>query len=177
MELREPIEDINRRLLEDYGTEFGDSPKFRVVWSEDQYENRVTEYTDEGFSLIHPEVRLLPKYRQFVRAKYILERLVPIMGETDLTVKVGYEPAWVFMDKHGKYLPPFFDGCKHVIESMRYAMDQKGAFTKYKDKNITPEEHLAEITRVENELFGNESNMTDDLHSGAGVTVDTDTIH
>ena len=171
MELRESIESINEQLLNEYGTEFGDSPRFRVVFSEDQFEKRWTEFTDEGFQLLHPEVRLLPKYKQHIREKFILERLVPIVGETDLTTKVSYEPAWVFQDKNGNYLPPFFEGCKHVIESMFAAIGRAGTFTKYKDKNVSPEERLAAIKKVEDELFGNETNMTDDLHTGAGVSM------
>lgn len=181
MELRETIESINEKLLADYGIELnaGGQPKFRVVFSEDQYENRLTEFTDEGFQLLRPEVRWLPKYKQYIRAKYVLERLVPVTGETDLTEKVSYEPAWVFQDKNGNYLPPFYDGCKHVIESILSMVDKAGTFTRYKDKNVSPEEHMAEITRVEDELFGNETNMADDLHTGAGIVVPgpAETIH
>ena len=173
MELRESIESINEKLLREYGVEVNCSnqPKFRVVFSDDEYEKRWTDCTDEGFELLQPEVRLLPKYKQWVRGKYILERLIPVIGETDLTTKVSYEPAWVFQDKNGNYLPPFFEGCKHIIESMHSAIDKAGAFTKYKDKNITPEEHLAHIKKVEDELFGNETPVGDALAYGSGVVV------
>ena len=171
MELRETIKSINEKLLEEFGTEFGSSPRFRVVFSDDQYEKRLTDCTDEGFELLYPEVRLLPKYKQWIREKYVLERLIPVVGETDLVTKVSYEPAWVFQDKHGNYLPPFFEGCRFVIDSLRSAIDGAGSFTKYKDKNISPEEHLAHIKKVEDELFGNETPMTDALHYGSGVTV------
>lgn len=169
MELRESIESINKSLLDEYGTEFGNSPKFRVVFSEDQYEKRLTNFTDEGLELIIPEVRLLPKYKQHIRARYILERLIPIVGETDLVVKVSYEPAWVFQDKDGKYLPPFYEGCQLIIDSIYSAMGRKGTFTKYKDKNVSEEERLIHLKKVEDDLFGNESAMTDNLHSGSGV--------
>lgn len=169
MELREPIEEINKKLLENFGTEFGQSPRFRVVFSEDQYEKRMTDTTDEGFELLYPEVRELPKYKQWIHAKYILERLIPVHGETDLVTKVSYEPAWVFQDKHGNYLPPFYEGCVHIIESMFELIGQKG-HAKYKDPNITLEARMEQIKQVEKDLFGDESNMTDDLHSGSGVS-------
>lgn len=172
MELRESIESINEKLLNEYGTEFGNSPKFRVVFSEDQFEKRFTDYTDEGFELLTPEVRLLPKYKQFIREKYILERLIPVVGETDLVTKVSYEPAWVFQDKNGKYLPPFFEGCRHVIESMFQAIGRAGTFTRYKDKNISPEERQIELKKVTDQLFGNETEVGDHLKYGTGVTVD-----
>lgn len=173
MELRETIESINQKLLDEYGVELscGNSPRFRVVFSDDQFEKRWTQFTDEGFELIQPEVRSLPKYRQWVRGKFILERLIPVTGETDLVEKVSYEPAWVFQDKNGNYLPPFFDGCKHVIESILEVTNKGIHFTKYKDKNVSPEERLAELKRVEDQLFGNETDLTDNLHYGSGIVV------
>jgi hypothetical protein len=178
MELRESIESINEKLLNEYGTEFDNSPRFRVVFSEDQYEKRFTDFTDEGFELLQPEVRLLPKYKQWIREKYILERLIPVVGETDLTTKVSYEPAWVFQDKNGNYLPPFFEGCKHVIESLHSAIDKAGTFTKYKDKNVSPEERALELKKVEEGLFGNETDVGDHLAYGTGVTVPgNETLH
>jgi len=180
MELRESIESINDKLLEEFGIELscGNQPRFRVVFSEDQYEKRLTNFTDEGFELITPEVRLLPKYKQWVREKYILERLVPIVGETDLVSKISYEPAWVFQDKHGNYLPPFFEGCKHIIESMFQAIGQKNTFVKYKDKNVSPEERAAKLKQVEDELFGNETDVGDHLAYGTGIVVPgNETLH
>lgn len=171
MELREPIEDINRRLSEEFGLELDGRPRFKVVFSEDEYEQRLTDYTDEGFILPFPEVRRLPKYKQYAHAKYILERLVPILGETDLLEKVAYEPIWTFQDSKGNYLPPFFDGCRHIIEAMYTAMGKKNTFTRYKDKNVSREEHLAYIQKVENELFGNETPVGDALAYGTGVSV------
>lgn len=170
MELREPIELINKKLLEDYGYAFNDKPNFKLVFSEDQYEKRLTGFTDEGFELLVPEVRLLPKYKQWVTAKYILERLVPVTGETDLTEKVSYEPAWIFQDKHQNYLPPFFDGCKLIIDSLLEKSGQSG-HAKYKDKNVSKEERLIELKKVEDQLFGNETDLTDNLHYGSGVSV------
>lgn len=180
MELREPIEDINRKLLDEYGVEMhaAGEPKFRVVFSEDQYERRLTEFTDEGFQLLHPEVRLLPKYKQWINQKYVLERLVPVADGSDLVTKVSYEPAWVFQDKHGNYLPPFFEGCRHVIESLMSKIEGSNTFTRYKDKNVPPEERLAEIQKVEDQLFGNESNVTDHLAAGTGIVIPgNDTIN
>lgn len=171
MELRESIESINEKLVNEFGKELDGRPRFRVVFSENQYENRLTNYTDEGFELLKPEVRLLPKYRQYIRDKYVLERLIPVTGETDLVEKTSYEPAWVFQDKNGKYLPPFFDGCRLVIESMYEAIGRKDTFARYKDKNVSKEERMAELKKVEDELFGNETVVGDHLAYGTGVVV------
>lgn len=173
MELRESIESINEKLINEFGTEFGKAPRFRVVFSENQFEKRWTEFTDEGFKLLQPEVRLLPKYKQFIREKYILERIVPVVGETDLTTKVSYEPAWVFQDNKGNYLPPFYDGCKLIIESLMEKIGYVG-HAKYKDPNVSKEDRLAQIQKVEAELFGNETEVGDHLAYGTGVSMAQD---
>ena len=170
MELRESIEDINKKLKDEFGLAFNGWANFRVVFSEDQFEKRWTTYTDEGFELLEPEVRELPKYKQYIREKYILERLVPAGIDTDLVEKVTYEPAWVFQDKDQNYLPPFYDGCKLVIEALISQTREPGqTFAKYKDKNVLPEERAAMLKKVQDDLFGNETDIGDALAYDYGV--------
>lgn len=169
MELRETIESINEKLISEFGLEFNGQPRFRVVWSDDQFEKRWTNYTDEGFELINPEVREIPKYRQWIQGRYILERLVPIVGESDLTEQIGYESAWVFQDRFQNYLPPYFDGCKFVIESIYSAIDKKGMHVKYQDPEVSAEFREQRLKRVEKDLFGNETDAGDALAYGSGV--------
>lgn len=171
MELREPIDLINKRLIQRYGKYMDGQPNFRVVWSDDQFEKRWTDFTDDGFELINPEVRELPKYKHYIQQRFILERLIPIVGETDLTTKIGYEPAWVFQDRFQHYLPPFFDGCVHVIETLLSQIDHAGHHTKYKDESVTPEARAAALQKMTEELFGNETEVGDHLTYGTGVVV------
>jgi len=168
MELRETIESINYKLEKEFGKHIDGRPNFRVVWSEDQYEKRWTSFTDEGFELPQRIVKELPKYKQYVHEKFILERLLPVIGESDLIEKTSYEPAWVFQDKDGIYLPPFFDGCKFVVEAILEQMGHKG-HVKYKDPNVSEEERLIHLNEVEKELFGNETSVGDALAHGYGV--------
>lgn len=168
MELRETIEFINENLIKEFGRHSDNRPNFRVVFSDDQFEKRWTNKTDDGFDLIHPEVRLLPKYRQYIQQRYILERLVPVMGETDLVEKTSYEPAWVFQDRFQNYLPPYFEGCKFVIESLYEKMGKSG-HVKYKDPDVSPEYRQAQIQKVQDELFGNETEVGDHLAYGTGI--------
>lgn len=172
MELRESLSYINSRLGEEYGYVYTNHPNFRVVFSDDQFEKRWTQYTDEGFELSAPEVRLLPKYRQWITAKYVLERLIPVVGETDLTTRTSYEPCWVFQTKDGQYLPPFLDGCKLIIDSLleKSGSGHKG-HAKYKDPNTTKEERELELKKVEMQLFGNETELGDHLAYKTGIVV------
>lgn len=171
MELHEPIDKINYFLEKEYGLAFNSQPNFRVVFSEDQYEKRWTDKTDDGFDLLYPEVRLLPKYKQYIHEKYILERLVPVTGDTDLTTEVSYEPAWVFQDKNGNALPPWLDGCKYIIEALLTAAGHSGGHAKYIDPTSTPEGRKTQLEAVERELFGNENDTTDALAYGSGISM------
>jgi hypothetical protein len=54
---------------------------------------------------------------------------------------------------------------------MNQAIGKKDTFTRYKDKNISPEEREAKLKKVEDQLFGNETEIGDHLAYGTGVTV------
>jgi len=177
MELIESIESINAKLERVFGKFETGQPVWRVVWSEDQFEKRETDRTDEGLQLLQPEVRLLPKYRQWIHAKYVLERLTPVpdVSRKELAdKKLSYEPVWVFEDKHGKYLPPRFDAAKFVIDKiMEQAAKMVGV--KYKDPESNKEEALEirekRLEQLHETLFGNETEVGDALRYKEGVVV------
>lgn len=170
MLLTEPLERINYELERDFGKQIDDRPSWRVVWSEDQTEKRWMDKTDEGFDLLYPEVRLVKKY-QHIQERYVLEHLVPIPPnmQTDLVANASYEPIWTFEDRHRNYLPPSLDACKMIIEAIYASMQQKNAFTKYKDDTATPEANQKKLQDMEEKLFGNETPVTDALAYGYGV--------
>ena len=167
------IERFNNYLARDYGYFEGVLPLFRVVWSHDQLEKRRTNYTDEGILLPYFVVKEVPKYRQWCDNRYVLERLTPIPSgvETDMVGTTSYEPVWVFQDKNNEYLPPNYDVIKIVIYSMMHQMHERFG-QKYKDpraekdwKEMNEEQFRARYK----ELFGNETNVTDALHTGEAV--------
>src|SRR5690606_31743133 len=151
-------ESINRQLKDLFGIDTVTGlPMYRVVWSEDQLEKRLTDRTDTGIHLLRPEVRLLPKYRQWIQNKYVLERLVvvPEINAHELpTQKLSYEPLWVFEDKKGNALPPTVWACKFCIDTVHAALG-KQSLRKYVDEEAkNPEEHREKrIKQLEEELF------------------------
>jgi hypothetical protein len=176
--LLEPLETINKRLKDQFGRfHTTDMAMWRVVWSEDQTEKRWTDHTDEGFPLIRPEVRELPKYRQWIKDKYVLERLiaVPEYVQTDLIEKLTYEPVWVFEDKQGNPLPPKWEAIFLIINQVyKTAANYTGA--KYKDPDVldpklAKEQKQAKIDALVEELFGNETSTGDSLAYKEGVSV------
>jgi hypothetical protein len=169
MELIEKIEDLNFWLKRDYGCHTDGRPWFRIVFSEGLLEKRWMTHTDDGFQLLYPEVREVPKYN-YIKEKYVLERIVTIIPgvETDLVEREPYEILWTFMDRFENYLSPRFAACKFIIEQI-YENKRQGI---RKIKN--PADEIEEEQRLEDMeefLFGNETPVGDALRYGSGVTV------
>ena len=176
MEIVESIERINDWLRREYGIETtSDRPIYRVVWANDQLEKRLMHYTDSGIELLHPEVREVPKYQSF-RDTYVLERLsyIDAPNHEEMTVSViSYEPLWSFVDNRLNPLPPRIDVCKIIIDTVHMAIySDKSGFAKYKDTNEEVlKEQQASLESIQQELFGNETNVTDALAYKEGVVV------
>jgi hypothetical protein len=179
MELTEPIVVINKHLKDAFGIDtITSSPLFRIVWSEDQFEKRLGTYDDFSpggiFLRTVTEVREAPKYRQWIKEKYVLERLVvvPEVNSDDLPEsKVSYEPLWVFEDKNGNYLPPKYEAAKFAIDCV-YAAIGKSSMAKYVDEEaINDPERKGAIAKIQHELFGDETDVTDALARKEGVVV------
>ena len=170
-ELTEPLDKINYSLEKEFGKFEDGRVHFRVVWSEDPNltEKRWMTHTNEGMELLFPEVREVRKYSH-ISERYVLERLVPVVGETDLTTKTSYEPAWTFQDRHGNYLSPRYDACKFIVESMFEKMGNKSVHAKYKDPDLDPGHKQEEIMKMEKYLFGDETPMGDALAAKDGIS-------
>lgn len=169
MQLVEPLEEINKKLVREYHLFEDGRPRFRVVWANDQLERRWTSHTPEGWPLLYPEVKELPKY-QHCWERYVLEQL-SIVPETDkeLTEKTSYEPLWVFEDRHNAYLPPRFEVCKIVIDQMYTNLGVRKPISK-EDSEESLLKIRKELDRVEQLLYGNETPVGDALAYGWGVS-------
>lgn len=176
----ETLEILNQRLLDKYGKDIvTGNALFRIVFSDDQFEKRFTNYTKEGLLLQLPRVEEKPKYRQYIPHKYLIERftIVPQFVETDLTEQWSYEPLWVFEDGAGNPLPPKWEVCEIVIDQVHRA-SARAVGQKIEDPSaleadpkIAVEVRLARIKRLEEELFGNETNVGDALATKQGIVV------
>jgi len=184
-ELTESVESINGQLISLFGIDtISGDPMWRVVWSENQFEKRLMDTTDEGFHLLTPEVREVPKYRQWIKERYVLERLtiVPEINAQDLpSQKVTYEPMWVFETQHGVYLPPKLEAAKLVIDTVYTATGKMVAgLAKYKDPDSNQENALnnkkERIDGLVNDLFGDESALMGKTMSGEAVGFTTSNI-
>jgi len=176
MELAEPIESINQQLIDLFGLDTATGQAmFRVVWSEDQFENRLTTNTDSGLELPFPVMKLLPKYKQWIKERFVLERLV-IVPEQNLRelagIKLSYEPLWVFKGRNEEYVPPTLWGSKFVIDTL-YAAMGKQSLAKYVDEEAKNPTEVREkrIEKLTEELFGDESNILGRTITGEAIVV------
>jgi hypothetical protein len=168
------IQEINKHLREHFGihTETG-KEMWRVSWSNDQYEKRLTDTTDEGLQLLYPEVRELPKY-QWIRSRWILERLcgVPVQHVRELpTIKLSYECAWVFKDRTDDYIRPVFEAAKFIVDVI-YSREGK-PFPRYIDPDSEEplEKQKERVDKLVEELFGDESDLMMRTVTGEAVVV------
>jgi len=195
---------INKQLKDLYSVDIVTGlPIFRVVWSEDEFEHRHGTFDDflPGTNIYlgtKTETRYLPKYRQWIHGRHILERLVlvPECNQAELpAAKISYEPLWVFRkgddnETPDGYLPPRLDACKFIIDAVLAAQAtatmmitgtekrDRPSLSRYKDPAAgkSTEEILAfkqqKIDGIVEELYGDESGlMGATLPGGNGIIV------
>lgn len=175
MELTESIESINSQLINLFGVDtVSGRAIWRVVWSMDQFEKRLVNVTAEGFELLTPIVREVPKYRQWIQNKYILEQLVAVPDYQVIELgglKTSYEPKFVFSDKDDNYLPPLVEVCVRVIKSIQLKLG-KITFAEYaQSAEEAVEEQKKKVDEVIEYLYGNESDVSDALTRKEGIVV------
>lgn len=184
METNESVESINRQLIDLFGIDsLSGQPIWRIVWSDDQYEHRhgtYDDYTEGGIYLrTVTEVRYVPKYKQWIPHKYVLERLVliPEVSSPELpATKMSYEPLYPFETDSGQYLPPKLEAAKFVINTV-LAAQGKTSLAKYKDPmaGLNTEDYLEmknqEINQLQADLFGNETDTGDAMAHGEAIIV------
>jgi len=180
---REPVESINRQLREQFGIDTVTGlPIWRIVWSEDQYEWRHGTYNDITPGGIYiqtvTESRYVPKYRQWIPEKFVLERLVvtPESNEKELNgAKTSYEPIFPFENGKGEALPPRFDVAKLVIDTIYAAQFGTHNLKKYVDDEATQEmsEHnkMRRVDEMVEYLWGDSSGLAGTTITGESVIV------
>lgn len=168
------VDEINRQLRDQFGADANDrsAPIWRVVWSDDQFEERMSEWSEEGFHLGTPRRVTAPKY-QWIKERWILERLV-LVPEQNLDELLGktksYEVLWIFETQEGVYLPPNYLAAKFIIDTV-YAAQGKKSLRKYVDPDINDPHRESRVNKIVEELFGNETAVGDALAYREGVSL------
>lgn len=181
METPETIESLNKQLIYLFGIDtVNGGAIWRIVWSEDQFEKRLGTYDDITPAGLYlrtvTEVREVPKYRQWIHEKYILERLVGI-PETNMpelpAVRMSYEPIWTFQDKYDNYLPPRIDACQFIISTVYAAQYGTHNLKKFHDPESSQDAELEtrkkRVDGIIEELFGDQSSLQGTTVTGESV--------
>jgi hypothetical protein len=143
----ENIKIVNKYLLNVYGKALDNSPRFRVVWSEDVFETRrgfFEDYTEAGIFLRRYQgVRRVKKYSYLVD-RFVLEAYTPEQRSSpEIEDGDRYEPLFVF-DKKGQFLTPETWACDYVIH--RYLLAMGGEVQKRTD-SMDAQAHEEEIDK------------------------------
>lgn len=169
----EPLTSLNQRLIDYFGLDTASSnPMFRIVWADDQTEKREMTHTDSGIELLFPEVREVKKY-SYLHNVHVLEQLVIVPDDQRkelADVKISYEPLWVYVDANGNPLPPKWEPTRLIIDTIHAATGHK-SLRKYIDPDASEGAQEERVTRLHQELFGNETETTDALRYKEGIVV------
>ena len=178
--LREQINDL---LATHFGIEVVNGlPIWRVSWAPDHYEKRFgtwEDYTEGGIYIkTVTEAREVKKYPHLPK-HYVLERLVqvPSFQQKEMCgAKISYEPIHPFWDSMGEPLPPNWEVCQFIVNTIYAAMGQ-GSLRKYVDPDADGNNGLeAQKERVKviyDGLYGNDTMVSDALGNKTGVFLDS----
>lgn len=111
------IKQLNRHLLETYGSDHTSRPRYRVMWSEDLLEKRnfVLGMNEDGSENV--EVREVKKY-SWVKDRYIFQKhFVGPAEQQDIKNWDGYEALFTFDTNGGlgEALIPTQQACEFII--------------------------------------------------------------
>lgn len=179
----EPLDVINKRLQDEFGSLDGVKPNYRLSWSEDQFENRLGEYPrfDNSGNYLGTVTgyQFVSKYKQWMPHQWVLEMLIPVPAHNnELTSKLTYEPLHGFINAYtGKPIDPTYRAIQFMIKNLQSQAAKKNKI-EYKDPlidqcdpKIAFEVNEARVNSLISELFGNENDTTDALAYKEGVTV------
>lgn len=163
-------ESINQSLKNLYGVDTVTGlAMWRVVWTNDQREYKLGDYTDRDASGNYlkevREVRLVPKYA-YARDRYILEQLVVLTPEAQeelVNQKLSYEGLFTFENqKSGSFLPPDLEVAEIVIDMIRAATGQESLAGKYLQTSDQKRlETIQRVNKIEEYLFGEDPEFTE----------------
>lgn len=166
------VKELNKQLIDHYGidTDTGNAI-WRVAWSWDQFEKRLSDHTPNGVALLYPMIQNLRKYQHIEPKCWILERLVLVPESNQQEIpenKKSYECMYAFYEVTPH--PPSFEACKFVVDLV-YAAIGKQSMAKYTnpDDEHPVEARLERIKKLEEELFGDESSLLGRTVTGEAV--------
>jgi len=170
----ETLTTLNQRLRDHFGIDDAGQPIFRIVWADHETEKRLVDHSDNGILFLQPTVMEVKKY-PYLKGLHVLERLVviPDINKNELPgAKLSYEPIWAYRDENHYPLFPNWPATKFIVDTLLAALGKK-SLRKYVDseKNTTQEGRDQQITELQEELFGDNTETTDALRYKEAIVV------
>ena len=112
------VNTINSKLIQQFGKTLDNKAKFRIIWSDEQFEYRTgtfNEFYKTLFLRTTKGVKQVPKYN-YIKSRWILELYNSPIGDPNIMDYNGYEPLYVFENAHGNPLPPRLTVCQIIIQ-------------------------------------------------------------
>lgn len=129
MIITENIKFINKKLKDVYGIDIAVSqPRFRVVWTSDQYEIRKNssgfDIYSEGGIFLRTEFgpHEVEKY-PFFPEKWVLEQLNDSTGNPEIQARWSYEPKWIFGAANSDPTP-LWKACDLLVKLVLFVQDR-----------------------------------------------------
>lgn len=178
-------EQINEQLINHFGMDtLSGLPIWRVSWAPDHYEKRFGTWEDYGQGGIFlkrvTEAREVAKYPHLPR-HYVFERLVlvPPNQQKELCgAKISYEPIHPFWDSNTDPLPPNWEVCKFIVDTIYFNLGKgPSPIPKFDDPdadgNNGLEAQKERIKKIKEGLWGNHTAISDALSDKTGVFIDS----
>lgn len=168
---------INSELRREFGLFFS-RPKFRIVWTGDQFEKRFGayhKYSSAGDVLLSRDVGVkeVPKYPYVDPPWWMLERAVEFQ---DKSIKDGnyYEPLYLFRQfdekgNYGQFLPPRAD---MAILAAKMSLVKRPKRTYEMDKAEFEEKEAKGEKDIYEQICDQTSYLAHQFHHGEAIVMD-----
>lgn len=146
------VETINKHLAKFGKVKFSDFPRWRVVWSEDQFEHRIGVFHEFTGGILIRVVKGIQEVRKYpyLRERWILERFLAAdeggyHPDIPNSRRGSYEPIFPFEDGDGNPLPL---NLKATIFMVQAAESPATKMTESELKNILLAKEEKEVQEI-----------------------------